>query len=376
MSLASLASLPAASRDDAGLTQAFGNPAALVAVPESARPSTIAALAQLGERSPLLVATPTGTDAGQLYDDLCQFMPRRLGRAVPGVGDAAVRAGQPERGDDGPAAGGAVALRDGNDDRGRHGRDHRRRRPRPAAAPRPRGHQRRADHGPPNDVIDPDALLDTLVGVRLPPRGAGRASRRGRPARRDHRRVPVHRRRADPHRPVGRRGRPPDRVQRQRPAQHRRPHEVQIFPARELLPDDDVREPGRRAGRRGAVGTRAVGASRRGHRCSTAWRAGCRGSSTGTRCSPTCCPPPAKVVLVEPRRMRDRANDLLAEEDDLARTLASTWARDADRGFPRLHADTDRLLGATQACGRSARPRSTRRADGAGHRMGPRRRRR
>ena len=55
-------------------------------------------------------------------------------------------------------------------------------------------------------------------------------------------------------------------------------------------------------------------------------------------------PDTAKVVLVEPRRMRDRADDLLAEEDDLARSLASTWARDADRTFPRLHAETDRLL--------------------------------
>ena len=63
-----------------------------------------------------------------------------------------------------------------------------------------------------------------------------------------------------------------------------------------------------------------------------------------TACSPTCCPTTAKVVLVEPRRMRDRAIDLLAEEDDLARTLASTWARDPDRPFPRLHADPDTLL--------------------------------
>ena len=42
--------------------------------------------------------------------------------------------------------------------------------------------------------------------------------------------------------------------------------------------------------------------------------------------------------------MRDRAIDLIAEEDDLARTLASTWARDPDRRFPRLHADPDTLL--------------------------------
>ena len=35
----------------------------------------VAALAQLSERRPLVVACPTGTDAGQLYDDLMQYMP-------------------------------------------------------------------------------------------------------------------------------------------------------------------------------------------------------------------------------------------------------------------------------------------------------------
>ncbi|RLE26234.1 MAG: transcription-repair coupling factor, partial [Actinobacteria bacterium] len=55
-------------------------------------------------------------------------------------------------------------------------------------------------------------------------------------------------------------------------------------------------------------------------------------------------PESAKVVLVEPRRMRDRAADLIAEEDDLARALASTWARDPNRSFPRLHSDPDTLL--------------------------------
>ena len=56
-----------------------------------------------------------------------------------------------------------------------------------------------------------------------------------------------------------------------------------------------------------------------------------------------------RLVLVEPRRMQARAIDLLAEEDDLARALASTWARDADKEFPRLHADGDRLLRATSS---------------------------
>ena len=52
----------------------------------------------------------------------------------------------------------------------------------------------------------------------------------------------------------------------------------------------------------------------------------------------------ALIVLVEPRRMIDRARDLLAEEDDLARALAVTWARDAAVAFPRLHVDADRLI--------------------------------
>src|SRR3954467_12670187 len=71
----SLAALPRLLRDDAGLTQAFGDSSARVAVSESGRAVAVAALAQLGDRSPLLVTTPTGTDAGQLYDDLRQFMP-------------------------------------------------------------------------------------------------------------------------------------------------------------------------------------------------------------------------------------------------------------------------------------------------------------
>ena len=71
----SLADLPPLLRSTPGLTHAFGDPQALVAVPEAARAVSIAALAQLSGRRPLLVATPTGSDAGQLYDDLVQFMP-------------------------------------------------------------------------------------------------------------------------------------------------------------------------------------------------------------------------------------------------------------------------------------------------------------
>ncbi len=60
----------------------------------------------------------------------------------------------------------------------------------------------------------------------------------------------------------------------------------------------------------------------------------------------------ALVLLLEPRRMRDRAADLLHEEADLAASLAKTWSAVASGGeedFPRLHLPFDRLLSHTSA---------------------------
>ena len=56
-----------------------------------------------------------------------------------------------------------------------------------------------------------------------------------------------------------------------------------------------------------------------------------------------------RLVLIEPRRMHARAVDLLAEEADLARALASTWAREENREFPRLHVEPERLLDTTSS---------------------------
>ncbi len=54
------------------------------------------------------------------------------------------------------------------------------------------------------------------------------------------------------------------------------------------------------------------------------------------------------VVLVEPRRLGDRAEEVLAEEADLAAGLAKTWGTDA-AGVPRLHGGFDGLLGGVTA---------------------------
>ena len=50
------------------------------------------------------------------------------------------------------------------------------------------------------------------------------------------------------------------------------------------------------------------------------------------------------VVLVEPRRLGDRSDEILAEEEDLAAGLAKTWGTDA-AGMPRLHGGFEGLLG-------------------------------
>jgi transcription-repair coupling factor (superfamily II helicase) len=64
----------------------------------------------------------------------------------------------------------------------------------------------------------------------------------------------------------------------------------------------------------------------------------------------------ALVVMVEPRRMRDRASDLLDEEAALAGSLAITWGAGETSSvlketgaFPRLHLPFDRLLAHTKA---------------------------
>ena len=138
---APLRSLAPLLRDEPGLTRAFGEPDARLAVVEVARPISIAALATLSNRRPLLVACPTGTMA-RPAPRRSRPVPRRgRTRAVPRLGDPPVRARQPERRDDGPAPRRAVApagprpVPEG----------HRRRRSGAAPEARPRSARRRTD---------------------------------------------------------------------------------------------------------------------------------------------------------------------------------------------------------------------------------------
>jgi transcription-repair coupling factor (superfamily II helicase) len=139
--------------------------------------------------------------------------------------------------------------------------------------------------------------------------------------------------------------------------------EVLLFPCRELLPTSEVRQRSERL-----IGLEPWGREQ--------WEKLAQGLHFDGMESwlPWLAPtehvlfdlvgPDAQVLLAEPRRMRDRASDLQAEEADLAATLAVTWGAtaqdgdddgaDGDRrrqppGFPQLHLDLDRLLTHTRA---------------------------
>ena len=304
------------------------------------------------------------------------------GRGAAGLGDAALRAGQPRGRDDGPAPGRAARA----DPAART----------PRCPPPPRvivapvrallqrlGPARR--HGAAWSSARATRSTSAssspeLVGHGLPARAPGRAPRGVRRARRHRRRLPLHGRRAGAHRPVGRRGRPADRVLGQRPALVARPRRRRA-----------LRLPRARADRRRCATAAAALVARRPWGASVwerlaegeqfdgmeSWLPVPRRRSAGA--ARPARPPGAQVVLVEPRRIRDRAVQLLDEEAALAETLAATWgAKEADDET--LPAPPRALRAAAAATARPASPPlppvpegpATRRADGAALRPGGR----
>jgi len=334
-----LQSLPPLLRDEPGLVRALGDPSARLAIVEVARPISIAALAYLSTRRPLVVACPTGTMAAQLVDDLTQFLPpgdavlfpgwetlpfERVSPSVETMGrrlDVLWRLRRPERAPQVIVAGVRALLQ-------RLGPG--------ATAVEPIVVR-------PATEIDPEELTATLVEFGY--RREELVEHRGEFARRGAI-IDVYPSTADAPIRIDLWGDEVDRlttfgVNDQRSTDDLT--EAMIFPARELMPTADVRaraadlvaaEPwGREQWERLAEGAHFDGME-----SWMPWLA------DGDRLLTDVLPADAKVVLLEPRRLRDRALDLIAEEDDLARTLASTWARDPDRPFPRLHAEPDALL--------------------------------
>ena len=334
-----LADLPPLLRDEPGLTRALGEPDARLAVVEVARPISIAALATLSHRRPLVVACPTGTMAAQLGDDLTQFLPagelavfpawetlpfERVSPSVETMGqrlEVLWRLRDPERCPAVIVTGVRALLQ-------RLGPD--------AAAIEPITVR-------PADVVDPDELVHRLAQFGY--RREELVEHRGEFARRGAI-IDVFPSTGDSPIRIDLWGDEVDRLTRFGVNDQRSIDdlaEVRVFPARELIPSDEVR----------ARASKLVGAEPWGRE---QWERLSEGAlfdgmeswlpwlTESEQLLSDVLPANAKVVLVEPRRMRDRAIDLLAEEDDLAKALASTWERDPDKAFPRLHAEPDRIL--------------------------------
>ena len=128
---------------------------------------------------------------------------------------------------------------------------------------------------------------------------------------------------------------------------------LQVFAARELLPGPEVRERAERLLASQPWGREqwqrlADGEVFEGMEAWLAWLA------DREHVLFDLVPDDAQILLVDPRRLRDRAGDIAAEEADLGASLSRTWGLVADEGadaveLPRLHVDFERLLRHTDA---------------------------
>ncbi len=352
----SLRQLPVLLHDEPALTRVLGRSSAVLAVPEPARAITIAGLARLSSRRPMVVAVPTSTDAERLVHDLAAFLGEDDVELFPAWETLPFERVSPSVE--------AMGRRLRTMWRLTHGAV---------------GDPSRSDRlGAPSVVVAPVRALVQRLGPHVDdvePVVVGHEDRSTRPSswptwsaagyRREelveHRGevavrgsiVDVFPSTADVPVRIDLWGDEVDRLTEFSVTDQRSTAdiaEVEIFPCRELLPTDEVRaraealiatepwgrEQWERSGRRAGVRRHGVVAAVAGRRTS--------------RCCSTCSSRPAQVLLVEPRRMRDRAADILAEEADLAATLAVTWGAATSggaTGFPQLHLDFDRLLAHT-----------------------------
>ena len=318
--------------------------APVVAVPDAARAVFSASVARLTTRRPILVAVPTGAEAERLAHDLACFLPPGEVETFPAWETLPFERVSPSLETMGRRLRVLWRLRTGAP-------------PLVLVAPVRALVQRLGPHveevepiiARKGDVVDRDALVESLVAAgyrrEYQVEARGEVAVRGSivdvyPVNHDH---PVR---------IDLWGDEVDRLSAFAVADQRSTHvltEVQVFPARELLPTPEVRE------RAAALVTSepwgaeswerlADGHSFDGMESWLPWL------TAEEHLLPDLLPDDALVLLCEPRRMRDRAQELLDEEAALAATLATTWgANGGGRDFPRLSLPFDRLLAHTRA---------------------------
>jgi transcription-repair coupling factor (superfamily II helicase) len=336
-------------RDEPAVLGALGRSAAVLSVPEPARAFTLAGLAELGSRRPLVVCVPTSADAEHLAADLSTFLGDDQVEVFPAWETLPFERVSPSVETMGQRLRVLWHLRDPE------------RAPRLVVAP-VRALVQRLGPGAAEvepvvvgvgDQIDSTELVERLVATGY--RREYQVELRGEVAVRGSIVDVFPSTAATPIR-IDLWGDEVDRLTEFSVADQRSTidrSEIEIFPARELLPTDEVRD---RAA--GLVGSEPWGREQ--------WERLAEGQLFDGMESwlpwlvddetlvLDLLGADAQIVLVDPRRMRDRAADLASEEHDLAATLARTWGAVApddteDHRFPSLHAAFDRLLGRTEA---------------------------
>ena len=330
-----------------------------VAVPAAAQAVAVAALAALSERAPLLVVTATGLDAERLGVDLsCLLAPEPDGGAHEMLGALAgpvtvlpawetlpFERVSPEIETMGRRLAVLHALSARPD-------ESLPRPPRVVVAPVRALLQRVAPLGgsapsiiEPGQQVDVDALLEDLVAKGY--RREHQVEHRGEFAVRGGI-VDVFPSTADAPARIDLWGDEIDRLTLFSVSDQRSAHDlagVVVYGCRELIVNDDMR-----ARAEELVGLRPWGTA--------VWDRLSRGEQFDgmeswlpfleheTTVLPDLLGPSSQVVLVEPRRIRDRAAQLLDEEAALAETLAATWGAEEgeEEPFPRLHVPFERLL--------------------------------
>src|SRR5438105_9508119 len=339
-----LAGLTTLFASDPVVTAATGGQARPVAVPEPARALFAATLARATARRPIVVAVPTGVEAERISADLREYLGDDAVELFPAWETLPFERVSPATETMGHRLRVIWRLRAG----GEH-------LPRAIVAPVRALVQRLGPHV--EDVepvvvragaqIDRDELVAQLVTIgyrrEYQVEARGEVAVRGSivdvyPATDDH---PVR---------IDLWGDEVDRLSRFSVADQRSTDEIDeswVFPARELVPSDEVRE---RAAR--LVGSEPWGREQ--------WERLADGQvfdgmeswlpwlSDREHLLPDLLPDDALVLLVEPKRTRDRAQELLDEEASLASTLSATWGA-TGREFPRLSLPFDRLLAHTKA---------------------------
>src|SRR5687768_6070554 len=316
--------------------------APVVAVPEAARVVFTAALAGLTTRRPILLAVPTGAEADRLAHDLARFLPAPEVESFPAWETLPFERVSPSLETMGRRLRVLWRLRTGNP-------------PRVLVAPVRALVQQLGPHVEdvepivirPGDQVDRDELVERLVagGYRreYQVEARGEVAVRGSivdvyPVNDDH---PVR---------IDLWGDDVERLSAFAVADQRSTHdlaEVLVFPARELLPTAEVRERAAALVHREPWGAESWERLADGH-AFDGMESWLPWLTEAEHLLPDLLPDDALVLLCEPRRMRDRAQELLDEEAALASTLATTWGA-SGREFPRLSLPFDRLLAHTRA---------------------------